>query len=520
MSRVALVGGPGVLQAGDARAFAVLADGARLVWRWSGWPFRRPAWSAFVVVAGLIVRGVFGHPFMWSVLSVGWWLPATVAEIWSRWWPTSFERCLAGPSRRRVWKRWAHRKWRRLCRDCGLSNSQQVERRQLNGHKHTVTAWSQPRLIKASSAGSVLTLVVGVRWGQTVDHLEDAAPALRDAAKAHSVRCTMPSPGVVRFDLVMREALADIADAVLPVPDTASDPLVVRMGRLETGAAWQLSLAARHTLIAGCSGAGKGSLIWGVVAGLAPAITAGTVRVYAVDLKYGVELGIGQELFARVATTEEEAVELLQHLSVLMDRRGRAMFGHSRTHVPSAADPTVVLVIDELAALTAYIGDRGLKRQADGLLRSILTKGRVLGVLVVGALQDPAKETVPMRGLFTQTIALRLRSREEVTMVLGEGMTHLAPAHRIPAEAPGTGYVLAEDGSTVKVRADYWSDDLVRGLATRYPAPSGELGVLTDLEPESEGRLMATVGPLSVAPKARKPRTPRTHATMPDEAAA
>ena len=87
-----------------------------------------------------------------------------------------------------------------------------------------------------------------------------------------------------------------------------------------------------------------------------------------------------------------------------------------------------------------------------------------------------------MRGLFTQTIALRLRSREEVTMVLGEGMTHLAPAHRIPAEAPGTGYVLAEDGSTVKVRADYWSDDLVRDLATRYPAPSDELGAVTDLD--------------------------------------
>ena len=105
-------------------------------------------------------------------------------------------------------------------------------------------------------------------------------------------------------------------------------------------------------------------------------------------------------------------------------------------------------------------------------------------------------------------------------MVLGEGMTHLAPAHRIPAEAPGTGYVLADDGSTVKVRADYWSDDLVRHLAARHTAPTAEPNPVTDLDMEfGASGPVATVGPLSVAPKSRKPRTPRTH-TSPGEAAA
>ena len=51
-----------------------------------------------------------------------------------------------------------------------------------------------------------------------------------------------------------------------------------------------------------------------------------------------------------------------------------------------------------------------------------------------------------MRGLFTQTIALRLRSRDEVTMVLGDGMAETAPAHRISPDRPGTGYVVAQDG--------------------------------------------------------------------------
>ncbi len=73
-----------------------------------------------------------------------------------------------------------------------------------------------------------------------------------------------------------------------------------------------------------------------------------------------------------------------------------------------------------------------------------------------------------MRGLFTQTIALRLRSREEVAMVLGDGMADKAPAHRIRPDRPGTGYVIAEDGHATKVRSDFWSDDQIRSTARKY----------------------------------------------------
>ena len=73
-----------------------------------------------------------------------------------------------------------------------------------------------------------------------------------------------------------------------------------------------------------------------------------------------------------------------------------------------------------------------------------------------------------MRGLFTQTVALRLRSRDEVTMVLGDGLADKAPAHRISPDRPGTGYVIAEDGHATKVRSDSWSDDQIRTTARQY----------------------------------------------------
>jgi DNA segregation ATPase FtsK/SpoIIIE, S-DNA-T family len=95
--------------------------------------------------------------------------------------------------------------------------------------------------------------------------------------------------------------------------------------------------------------------------------------------------------------------------------------------------------------------------------------GGALGIVVAAFLQDPRKEVLPTRGLFTQTIALRLRSRDEIATVLGrEGLTDAAPPHRTSPETPGTGYVVAEDGSAMWVRADYWTDTQTRTTAGRY----------------------------------------------------
>jgi DNA segregation ATPase FtsK/SpoIIIE, S-DNA-T family len=176
-------------------------------------------------------------------------------------------------------------------------------------------------------------------------------------------------------------------------------------------------------------------------------------------------VSVGSALFTQVATTEAEAAKLLTSLEELLDIRGRWMAGRARSHTPNSTSPLVVLLIDELAGLTAYITDAALKKQVAASLSRILTKGRAVGIVVAAFMQDPRKEILPMRGLFTQTIALRLRSRDEVAMVLGDGVADSAPAQRISPNEPGTGYVINEDGSTVRVRADYWSDSLIRCVA-------------------------------------------------------
>ncbi len=378
--------------------------------------------------------------------------------------PETYEERFATPARLLRWRLWAHVSWQKLCKRCGLSASEQVTRRDHEGRQVTSTRWFHPKLLGTDVSRNALRLTVRARMGQTVEDLERAVPAIRDAAGAHSARSVVVSPGTLRIELVMREQLSTVGHAA---PPTAVATARVTLGRCENGSAWTLPLSGRHTLTVGCSGAGKGSVFWGIAGRLGPAVAAGTVHLVGIDLKYGIELSVGARLFTKIATTEADAVETLAALEKLMDKRGNAMAGHAREHSPTKASPLVVVLIDELAGVTAYMSDPALRKEAAASLSRILTKGRALGIVVAAFLQDPRKEVLPMRGLFTQTIALRLRSRDEVTMVLGDGMADAAPAHRISPERPGTGYVIAEDGQVTKVRSDFWSDDQIRSTASQ-----------------------------------------------------
>lgn len=400
---------------------------------------------------------------MWLIAVIG--VVALSLIVWRLRSPATFGRYVATPARRARWLLWALTCWPRVAKACGLSTFERVARTDSQGKTRTKTVWTHPRLLGVSMSDHCLHMTVRTRTGQTVDQLESAVAAIRDAVGAHCARSTVVAPGTVRMEFVMRQRLPAVETATRP---TSTEATAVKIGRRENGTPWILRLAGLHTLTVGCSGAGKGSIFWGIAGGLSPAIKAGTVRLFAVDLKYGIEVSVGSALFSKIATNEAEAAGLLTKLEELLDSRGCRMAGRARSHTPSTAEPFVVLLIDELAGLTAYMTDVALKKQVAASLSRILTKGRAVGIVVAAFMQDPRKEILPMRGLFTQTVALRLRSRDEVAMVLGDGIADAAPAHRINPDEPGTGYVIAEDGSTMRVRADYWPDSLIRSVAEEY----------------------------------------------------
>ncbi|SLF00628.1 cell division protein FtsK [Mycobacteroides abscessus subsp. massiliense] len=156
-----------------------------------------------------------------------------------------------------------------------------------------------------------------------------------------------------------------------------------------------------------------------------------------------------------------------------MHERANQLRGRARLHTPTKTDPLFVIVIDEIAALTAYVTDRKIRAEIETLLGLLLSQGRAVGISVVGAIQDPSKDALPLRQLFTARISLRLTEASQTAMVLGQGARDAgAECDLISDSTPGVGYVMI-DGTTqpTRVRAFHVTDADISYLVRIFSAP-------------------------------------------------
>src|SRR6266851_3699867 len=179
------------------------------------------------------------------------------------------------------------------------------------------------------------------------------------------------------------------ADAALPIP-AAANLRALPVSKREDGALFTLRLHGTHLLIAGATGAGKGSYLWCLVRAMLPAMAAGLVRVFACDPKL-MELAFGRVLFERYgrhAADSGDIAALLEEAVADMQHRAARFAGRQRDHAPTAGCPFTVVIVDEIAFLTAYQADRKLKERTLAALATLTTQGRAVGYCVVAALQD------------------------------------------------------------------------------------------------------------------------------------
>ena len=325
-----------------------------------------------------------------------------------------------------------------------------------------------PVLDRVHRSGAVDLVWVGLVTGQAPADFEARAENLAHAFGARLCRVRDVAPGLLMLELVRADTLADPISA-LPIAgevDLAGLPI----GRCEDGSPWRLRLASTHVLIAGATGSGKGSVIWSLVRALLPAIAAGWVQVWALDPKR-MELSFGRALFHRYACHAVAMVELLEAAVAEMHQRAGQFGGRTRTFTSSTEFPFVVVLVDELAFLTAYQPERDLRKRAEAAIATLTSQGRSVGVCVVGALQDPRKDVISLRNLFSTRIALRLDESDQVDMVLGDGARDRgALADQIspdPWTGAGVGYVRLEaPPDPVRVRAAYVTDADISAMAS------------------------------------------------------
>ena len=325
-----------------------------------------------------------------------------------------------------------------------------------------------PKVRRVRSGASWDEVRVELVPGQKPEDFDEAARALASARKVARCQVREIAPNVVSIDFQRRDLLATpvVCPAFADQDGASVDLRRAWAGRTEYGQDWHLPLcgSGSHTLIAGASGAGKNSVMWCPLVSIAPAIRDGLVRVSGIDPK-GMELAYGRGMFHRYAVTPKDALEVLDDLVGAMDARKGEFAGRVRTVPISQENPLELIEFDEIGALTKYT-DRKTREQIIEKVALLTTQGRALGFTVRGYVQEPTKDTVPVRELFPRRICLRVTAKSHVGMVLGDlAYERGAWANRIGESEAGTGYVWGEGiREPLRVRAGWVPDETVKAL--------------------------------------------------------
>ena len=179
------------------------------------------------------------------------------------------------------------------------------------GHAARVTARLGDRILiptlRSVTIGATSdVLTVGIVTGQCVADWQKRSDALAEAWRAQRVTIRSTMPGELRITVHHSDALALPLRMPRPASAATADPATAVVGVTDAGRWWRLPVLGHHILVAGATGSGKGSVVWSLIAALAPAIRAGSVRVCVVDPKGGMEFGRGAELFTGFAHDNSE----------------------------------------------------------------------------------------------------------------------------------------------------------------------------------------------------------------------
>lgn len=437
---------------------AIMAGIVKLLW----WGLRLPSLGA-PVAAALVVGCAYGiNPGFLTVLGF-----LALYTLWGVLDEDSFQRWVIGPPYKyfQRWSRYLSR-WDKICTACGLTAT--VRDREL-----------VPVLDGIMIGEHSDILDVSIVTGQSVSNWRNQAEALAAAFKADRIQITVPEPGKIRLTVMRGDALAEPVALRLPEPGAAVNLSAIGVGMTENHRVWKVPILGHNVLVAGAPGAGKGSVLWSLIAGLAPDVKSGRVRLCVIDPKGGMELGAGTPMFSFFShDASERTLELLRALVTLMHERANRLRGHTRLHTPTTADPLFVIIIDEIAALTAYVTDRKVRAEIEQLLGLLLSQGRAVGISVVGAIQDPSKEALPLRQFFGVRIGLRLTEASQTAMVLGQGAREAgAECDLIPDATPGVGHVMIDGTATpMRVRAFMVTDADIDYLVHTFGAPRPRKG--------------------------------------------
>lgn len=236
-----------------------------------------------------------------------------------------------------------------------------------------------------------------------------------------------------------------------------------------------------HMAVIGESNSGKGSVLANIIS---QEVEAGG-EIWFIDLKAGMEAENYSQVLDRKAYSLDEAESLLTDFNADVDSRAEQWRGRART-LDDGQVTHRLLVIDEAADLIRTGANKKKSDACVELIRSALSRSRALNCTVVVATQNPrVSVSLPYRSLLLTTLALRLNSKSEAVMALGEDAVRRgARPWQIPFSRPGDGYLWDTETNSVRfLHVPFISDEEIHALrrtdangagrsASESPAPS------------------------------------------------
>lgn len=377
------------------------------------------------------------------------------------------------------WRTRYRRTWRTAMEGCGL----------LTVRDHLE---HMPQVQSVRSSRNVDVLRVRLATGQTPTVFAGRNEPLAHHWQAHRVEVRSPEPGWVTMTLTRRDPLVEPVTVNHPAyaralagahawAATSNEGVMdlldaVPVGVTEAGGIYRVKVRGAHVLISGTTGAGKSSLVWAILRAITPLIRSGHVQVSGLDPKF-MELAPAADL-AEIITDPMLMPGALMRFVEEMDARCRTfdLGRDGRVHRPTVEAPHRIIVIDELATLTA-LTDKRSREVVDAALGALLSRGRAAGFTVISTTVEPTKDVVRWRGLHLVRVAFRLDEATHTDMALGEGAKDRgAHCELIDPALPGVAFVRVEgDPTPQRIRVVHVTDADILALAAT-PEPEPELG--------------------------------------------
>jgi hypothetical protein len=249
-----------------------------------------------------------------------------------------------------------------------------------------------------------------------------------------------------------------------------------------------VTLLGGHVLLGGGTDFGKSGLVHLVCCDV---LACRDAVLMGIDMKYGaVELGVYRHAGARIASTPDDALQLLKDVRAEGKRRGDLLgvtvhpngeLSLKRKWTPTPDGPQWVVVIDELAELVDEVPE------AAELLRSHTRLLRSMGITIVAGCQITSRRVfggdTDGRGQYGTRVCVRTFDAGQTNMIMGQGM-HGAGVRPDLLQQPGEFVIISRhhDGRTPD-RAYLLSNEAIAGHVRQYA--TGDTAMPPETEPEA-----------------------------------